>query len=180
MPSVTYEGKNPQSGVWEKIAETILSTNPIQFGFTNIPSGYKEFRLEIDVRSSTATACDLLLRFNGDTAANYSRMGLYINNGNITNITATVSDSSIQFDQLVTKSSLSFGYAEVLISNFGASQTKRVMSRFYFTSGTGAQDLWHYDKRGEWRNTSAEINSMTFTATQAFGAGSKFTLWGVR
>ncbi len=161
---------------YEPIATTTLSTNTASITFSGISSAYTDLRLIVSCIIQT-TGNPLYVRFNSDTATNYSWVHMFGNG------TSAISNSSSSADKLylgeigtTTIPSLSI----MDIMSYSGSTYKSVLGNFNNDkNGTGLIQRI----AGLWSNTSA-ISSITI-GTFAGGSynmasGTVATLYGIK
>jgi hypothetical protein len=167
------------TATYDKIATTTLGSNTPSLDFTSIPATYTDLVLVIRYAGSSNDQ-NSLLRFNNDTASNYSRTAL-LGNGSSA---SSVRSSSATFIQMVTNygagTSLASGnYQIIQIQNYSNTTThKTALVRTYAQNDSGAGEVG--TTVGLWRSTSA-INQVTYS--QGSGniiAGSTATLYGIK
>lgn len=158
------------ASTYTPIASTTLTATQSSVTFNSF-SGYTDLILVCSyLRSSTSQP---LLRFNSDSATNYSYTTLS-GNGTSAASSRASSVSSINLSDPFNGNTSNFLPAIIQINNYANSTTyKTVLVRNNDASfGLSA-------KVGLWRNTAA-ITSLTITAaTGLYGIGSTFSLYGV-
>ena len=141
--------------------------------FSSIPQGYTD--LVFVIQAGSATAEDIGMRFNSDSATNYSTTilaggGSSASSGRTTNVTGITIDSNAYNTVNLNKNAI------VHIQNYSNTTTyKTVLSRSSNAS-TGVDAIV-----GLWRSTAA-INSIYlygFNSGYQFLSGSTFTLYGI-
>jgi hypothetical protein len=155
---------------YEPIATTTLTTSSSSVLFSSIPQTYTDLVLVTNLISASGGQ-DLDIRFNGDSAANYSWTSLY-GTGSVVASTRNSNDTKFRTDF--------YGYIEttlrenaiIQIQNYSNTTTfKSAISRAN-NANTGV-DL----NVGLWRSTAA-ISSITFVNNLA--AGSTLNLYGIK
>ncbi|MCO1599815.1 hypothetical protein [Desulfosporosinus nitroreducens] len=175
-PSWTWEG-SLYDGAWEKIAEQTLTSATAQVDFSNIPSGYKNFKIFYNTRSSLSTNRKILLRFNDDTSTNYRYQST-----NFFDTTVGTGEFLLQtyigFSNALSASTGNHSFGIIDVSNFDYSKPKRVHNIHYFDTSTS---LYTFIVSGSWENAISEINKISFVAeADSIGIGSRFVLWGCK
>lgn len=159
---------------YEPIATTTLGAASASITFSSIPATYTDI---IVILSATMTAgSDLNIRFNSDTATNYSYTYL---GGSGTNATSSgsINDTSIRLDQRSgTATNIPF-FGKMDIFSYAGSYYKTVLINFNNDqNGAGSID----ETVGLWRSTAA-ISTITLTAVSTtFKIGSMATLYGIK
>ena len=162
---------------YEPIASTTLSTSGTAVTFDNIPQTFTDLVLISQALTIGNTfASDIY--FNNDTATNYSYQriygsgsGLYADNGKTTSQslggwgTGTNTGVPITFETHI------FSYRNTnIFKTFITNPTEP-------PNASGSNYVGFICSM--WRSTSA-ITSVTFKASNTFGSGSKFTLYGIK
>ena len=167
--------------VYEEISEIILNGAISQIDFSNIPTGYKYFKLIFEARNNVSSTTHLELILNDDVSGNYNRQNIVA--ANVAMATAgTVSSNSIQLQNSLPSSSFNFSYGFLDISNSNPLNTKRINGEWYSETGTSSTQLYKAILGGAWINTIAEINKITLrgVSSSVIGVGSRFVLWGCK
>lgn len=157
---------------WEKIGETILGSSGTTITVSSLPAR-KYLHAVISVIATGGTnTCNL--RFNGDTASNYSLNAM--DNGGASS--GIGSQSNIGLSQ-----NLGLQHHGTLdIINIAASE-KISLGRVAVVTVAGASGSPSVrDTIGKWANTSNQISSITITqlsgGTGSYAIGSSITVWG--
>jgi len=159
---------------YEKIATTTLSSTSATITFSSIAATYTDLRI-VFVGSTNTVGNGIIVRFNSDTATNYSQTYLYgsgsaAGSGRQTSVgylylaTAALSTT---IPQLVTAD----------IFSYAGSTYKTVL-------GTASQDLngsGYVDMNvGLWRSTSAITTVALNNESGSFNIGTTATLYGIK
>jgi hypothetical protein len=152
------------------IASSVLSSTVSTFTFSSIPGTYTDLVLIITGKDTTALN-GFNVRFNGDTATNYSRL-LMAGNGSAGVSSLVANDDALGLGLAGTTTSSNiiniFNYANTTVRKSVLSRTNSVTSNL-----TRAIV-------GAWRNTAA-ITSITITASTAnYAAGTTLSLYGIK
>lgn len=156
-------------GTWEGIEKQTLASSASSVTFSSIPNTFTDLILISDY-SLTANGSPIV-RLNGDTGSNYSRMYIGGNGGAQTAHYYSTTSIEIGF----------FGSGNRLLSvmQFGdyaaTDKHKPVLDRINNMTGFPVTNLL----ASRWASTSA-ITSITYTAGSNFATGSVFTLIGIR
>jgi hypothetical protein len=162
------------------ITETVLGSNAasVVFDVTGLSATYKHLQLRIVGRSSRASNTDgIVLRFNSDSATNYSDHEL---RGDGTSVTSSASTSSTSIISATlpaaSVTASAFGASVVDILDIGGTKNKTTRSLEGFHASANSRIAL---KSGLWRNTGA-LTGLTLTTGAAanFVAGSRFSLYG--
>ena len=157
---------------YSQIASTTLSGSGT-FSFTSIPQTYTNLRLVI-IGTSTG-GNDLAVRFNNDTAANYSLTYIGGNGSSAVSGRGT-SLSYIDLDQYGINSSTDIHHYTIDIPQYQNTIT-------YKTSLSGtAETVSGYLNRmvGLWRSTAAINRVDVFTVAGSMSSGTVATLYGIK
>jgi hypothetical protein len=173
----------PLATAYESIATvTVGSGGSSTVAFTSIPATYKHLQIRILNRSTRADAADAIsLRFNSDSAANYSWHYLR-GDGSLTGSGGSTSQNEINISYdfaASTAASSIFGVGIIDILDYANTNKNKTTRGFVGNdrSGAGAVGI----SSGNWRSTSA---TTSLTLTSYFGATfdqySSFALYGVK
>ena len=159
---------------YEPIATTTITTTTTGITFSSIPATYTDLVLVLSLTTSTEDA-SVNLRFNGDTATNYSYTNIY--GRYATSVASERGSSTAQIVILGAYYGTSTTIptlARVNIFNYAGSTNKTVLSEATGDkNGTGEVGRWV----GLWRNTAA-ITSLTIQNTVL--SGTTMTLYGIK
>jgi hypothetical protein len=149
------------------IATTTLSSAAANYTFSSIPSTYTDLVLVANGSTSSGTE-NILLRFNGDTATNYSRTRI-LGSGTAASSERASNSTGVGIGDWGTDRCMVI----VNIQNYSNTTTcKSTISR---------SDTQEYLSAyvGLWRSTAA-INSITFYKSSGnINAGTTLTLYGI-
>jgi hypothetical protein len=148
--------------------------------FSSIPSTYTHLQIRILSRDSrVSTNSDSTMRFNADTAANYSEHNISGDGGTVfVGAGTSVTNMNIGNQPGLNTTASVFGSRVIDIldyANTNKYKTMRCLSG-YDANGSG----WVMLSSGSWRNTAA-ITSITFTPLVApYVQYSSFNLYGIK
>ena len=161
---------------YEPIATYTVPSAQSSYTFSVIPSTYTDLVLVMEYSISTAND-SVFVRFNGDTASNYSDTALSGNGTSAVSGRDTSSSVGIRLTGWNTAQGASTRQMDIVqIMNYANTTTfKTVLSRYSSVGGTEAFV-------GLWRKTPEAINSLTlrFSGAANFETGSTFTLYGIK
>lgn len=161
---------------YEPIATQTLGSAAASVTFSSIPSAYTDLVLVMEF-SLNAANDSVFIRFNGDTATNYSDTALSGNGTSAVSGRDTSSSVGIRLTGWNTAQGASTRQMNVVnIMNYANATTlKTVLSRYSSVGGTEAFV-------GLWRKTPEAINSfvLRFSGAANFESGSSFTLYGIK
>lgn len=144
--------------------------------FTSIPQGYTDLVLVMEYSLSVAND-SVFMRFNSDTASNYSNTVITGNGTTAASYRDSSSSNGIRIS--ATNSAQGSGTRQtniVHIMNYANTTTyKTVLDRYSSVGGTEAYV-------GLWRKTPEAINTITlrFAASANFETGSTFSLYAIK
>jgi hypothetical protein len=156
---------------YEPIATTTLSSNQTSITFSSIPATYTDLVL-IASYNPTVTEQVIWMRFNGDTASNYSRTQLYgTGSAAASNRASNETYSPAFYGGTTTRVS-----GIVHIFNYANTTTnKTFLFRINDTSINILQGV------GLWRKTPEAIHTILIEAQlNQLASGSTFTLYGIK
>lgn len=161
-------------------SQTIGAGGVASINFNNIPQGFTDLKVVFSCRTSFAGANDqIVVRFNGDTGANYSYTNFY---GADASATGTYRGAGIdRFFSIwlngATSTANYFNNAEMYIPNYINGNFKSVIcDSATGLNGTSGNVL--SPSAALWRSASP-ITSMSFTANGNFVQYSTVTLYGI-
>ena len=162
------------TSTYEKIASVTIGTQVASYTFSSIPATYTDLVIILNCGSTVANN-SFALRFNGDSANNYSNTGVY-GNGSSAASSRESNQPYIYFANTIPVTA-TVGNANNIVNVMNYSNTttyKTVLARNNNTaSGTEAVV-------GIWRSTSA-INSILFSYTGGeIKVGSTITIYGIK
>jgi hypothetical protein len=173
---------------YESIATVTVSSNQATISFTSIPSTFKHLQIRGIARTNTGTSLqDVRIRFNSDTASNYSSHKLY---GDGTgayasgNASQTSGFSGLAVDGGIGASFISASVIDILdYTSTTKAKTVRVLSGNDSNTSTAVGYL-QYGSSAWYKNTSSVYESvsnidLTLTAN-SFAQYSQFALYGIK
>jgi hypothetical protein len=158
---------------YEPIVSTTLTSAASDVTFVSIPSTYTDLVIVGSIKSATATSPQTYVRFNGDTASNYSVTTLH-GNGSTAGSVGFSGQTFIRYNYVTDPNTTNFAPVIMNINNYSNSTTyKTALTKF------GLASIGLDTTVGLWRSTSA-ISQVTFTLESAtnFASGCVFTLYG--
>lgn len=162
---------------YEPIATTVLASETSSITFSSITASYTDLRLVFIGVRAAATNSAPIVRFNSDSATNYSLQAMW-GTGSLASSYQETSSTGIPlvyFDALVSATFPKLGTLDILSyrgSTFKTSLNNETSNRG--GSGRAVRAI------GTWRSTAA-ITSITITDTsaRAMGVGTTATLYGI-
>lgn len=162
----------PDTSTEVAIATTTLGSAATSINFTGIPNTYTDLRVVLNLKSASGVV--VYLRFNSDSANNYSRTYLYGRGTSAASARGTSQPfSAISDDGVGTTPHL---YTLDVFSYAGSTNKTWLSTANEDNNGSGSMAVYV----GLWRSTSAitEINFITNSAN-TFDAGCTATLYGI-
>lgn len=158
---------------YEPIATTTLGSAAAEITFSSIGSTYTDLRVSF-VTASGTSANTAYIRFNGDTATNYSRTSIYGNGTSaLSNQTSTA--NRIALPTVLLASTPEFISCDVF-SYAGSTYKTCLATQNSDANGSGTVNYLV----GLWRSTSA-ITSLTLGNNGGtFATGTTATLYGIK
>ena len=168
------------AAAFELISTTFGTGSSGTITFSSIPATYTHLQIRMTPRTDDANSIgNLSLRFNADTAANYSShfiqgygTGIYSSNA--------VSATSIALRDYVANGGVTYPHAAFIVDildykDINKNKTLRALQGLQVGSSNEVSLI-----SGNWRSTSA-ITSITLSASAgSFIAASRFSLYGIR
>ena len=168
---------------FESISTVTASGGETTLSFSSIGSGYKHLQIRGIARDNYTGAANvrsLLMRFNSDTASNYSRHYL---SGDGASATAggTASSGFMNMWSCAPSDAMTAStYGAVLIDilDYGSTTKYKTLRGFSGAdvNGSGNSNI----VSGLWMSTSAITSIQMVAEAQAFKAGSTFALYGIK
>jgi hypothetical protein len=158
---------------YEKIATTTLGSPNTTITFSSIPSTYTDLRLTL-VASITTGSDVVNMRFNGDTATNYSNTTLY-GTGSAAGSFRKNNDNKIGFnDGTAGISTVIDFYTADIFSYAGSTNKTCLKTTSDDKNGSGGVEV----SVSLYRSASA-INSVSVFSGTTFATGTTATLYGI-
>lgn len=165
-----------------KIASTTIDIPQATVDFTSIPGGYTDLYLVISSKTSATTSgengTDINLRFNNDSASNYTNRIIYntLSVGSIVNTGTSVYWSGQANNSAGTMTN-TFSSISIYVPNYAGATNKTVSIDSVAEANATTQGM--VISSGVWQSTAA-INRVTLLLVSgSFTANSTFTLYGV-
>lgn len=162
------------------ISSNVLSSTTATVTFSSIPATYTDLVLRISSRISVgAIDWPLNLRFNGDTATNYSNVNIYWSGPSSGIFSNQTSANKIFGSTGNTATANTFGSIEIYIPSYTASQNKPLGSFGVPETNAASFDDGIQAYAGLWRNTNAITSIAISQDGSGFVSGSSFYLYGI-
>jgi hypothetical protein len=149
-----------------------LSSATASVTFTGIPQTFSDLVLVFSVKANTANL-NTGVRFNSDTATNYSNTTLEGNGTTATSQRHTSVDF-IRTDGSSVVNTTSFGIKSVQINNYSNTTTNKTTITRSNSAGNGVDAM-----AGLWRNASSISSVTVYARNDSFASDSQFTLYGI-
>jgi hypothetical protein len=170
-------------GMIPLMTTTVSATSVASVTFSSIPQGYEHLQIRTMVKTNEGTtgATNIEMRFNSDTAANYTRHYLF---GNGSTVSAGGGGGT---SYLTTGSAAQGGVANTFgisvidildYANTNKNKTMRALSGVDQNT-SGSRFIWG-GQSGVWINTSAITSISLFSASSNISQYSSFALYGIK
>jgi len=163
------------TATYEKIAAHTLASATPSYTFSAIPSTYTDLVIICQTSITSGTEQNKI-RFNGDTASNYTATWLTANGSSATSLrSASQTSMQLGYDDYNTSS---IGMMTIInVQNYANSTTFKTVIARGSNAGTGVSAT-----AGLWRATPAAITSATILTSGGsnYAIGSTFTLYGIK
>lgn len=160
---------------YTQIASTTLGSSAASVTFSSIPSTYTDLVIVSFAANTAVNANGMGIRFNSDTATNYSKTYLYGDGTSAVSGRGT-SQTNISISNLPISSSGAFATTVTNIQNYSNATTyKTVLSRGG-GANTGNLVIAYV---GLWRSTAAISTIDLINDSGSFITGSTFNLYGI-
>jgi hypothetical protein len=172
------------SNSYYQIATVQPSTSVSSYTFNSIPGTYDHLQFRIFAKDSRSPVySSLSLRFNGDSASNYSNAFPEIDKrvGAPWLYSGTSVTEAPLFQIPGASSSTYYGSGISTIFNYTATDRHKNLTSLggYTASGDGSYEGFCVQSTAQWRNTSA-VTSITIFASANFQTGTRFSLYGIK
>jgi len=158
---------------WERIGYEVLGSAAASISIS-VPTPYDFYRITAYIVNDANAVKYLLLRFNGDSGANYATQNVAANGGTVSGIRNT-GDTKVQLTNTASIAASQTASVSAIIAKPAAGVKGQVISQ----AGYNATVIYEA-AGGEWNNTAAEITSVALVASSNnFAAGSSFLLEGL-
>jgi hypothetical protein len=155
------------------IATTTLGSAAASYTFSSISGIYTDLVLVFTGTITAPTSASFLMRFNGDTASNYSDTNIY-GTGSAAGSYRDTSSTNIRVGAVNNGTGAQSNLIINVMNYSNATTYKTALARFNDAGAEVAAVV------GLWRNTAA-ITSITLllASTATYATGSTFTLYGI-
>jgi len=166
---------------YEPISTQTLGTAVATVTFSSIPQTYTDLICVIEGRGSRADFDDgVSIRFNSDTASNYSWSAL-TGSGTAASSTRQANTTSI-LGRIISASATANARSNLImhINNYSNTTTYKTVLERYNEPPTGGADYGMGAIVGLWRNTAAITTLSFFSEVNDFNSGCTFNLYGIQ
>lgn len=163
------------------IASNTLGSSAASVTFSAIPNTYTDLIVKTSARWDNTGNPYLFLRFNSDTATNYSYTVLYNSAGTVGSSRSS-NQTRVVGGALTSSGATSntFSNGEFYIPNYLASINKPISAFDVDENNNATTDIFQLASAGLWRNTSAITDISMFVSSGNFVSGSSFFLYGIK
>lgn len=155
---------------------TVSGSSTTTVTFT-VPSGYTDLFIVTSARNSTSGGTDYFMRFNSDTASNYSYTQM-IGNGSSAASDRAGSASQFNIGYVAGTSGTAPTICRINIQNYSNTNTYKTI--LYNWNSQGADAKYVLQGVGVWRKTPEAITSVSiYTTSGNMVEGSTFSLYGI-
>jgi hypothetical protein len=159
----------------DKVTVSGSSTTTVTF---TVPSGYTDLFFVTSARNSTSGGTDYYMRFNSDTASNYSYTQM-IGNGSSAASDRVSSASQFNIGYVAGTSGTAPTICRINIQNYSNTSTYKTI--LYNWNSQGADSKYVLQGVGVWRKTPEAITSVSiYTTSGNMVEGSTFSLYGIK
>jgi hypothetical protein len=173
---------NVPPGDFESISTvTVTGATQTTITFSSIPSTYQHLQIRALARTNRASqVVDVVrIRFNGDTASNYS-VHILQGDGSITEALASTSQTYIQSYIIAgnTAGTNTFGALVMDVLDYTSTNKNKTIRQLSGIDNNGSGNVAL--NSGMWFKTPEAITSITLTGIGDFVTNSTFALYGIR
>lgn len=167
---------------FESIASFNLASTTASVTFSSIPQTYKDLHIRASSRETgagTGVSTSLMLRFNGDSNANYARFHIYAN-GSVVSNANSVTDTKVHLgDGVVQGGSTAgiFGGHIIDISDYTSTTIKKSVRTLAGADNTSSRISGIHSN--VWNSTSAITSIEVFPESNSFATGTIISLYGI-
>lgn len=165
------------------ISSTTLTGTSSQIDFTSIPATYTDLVLKISGRMSDTGQSFPRIRFNDDTANNYSDTVIQYDSFNAAVNSLRDSNNSYiarMIEDNATNTSSTFSNQEIYIPSYQVSANKPLSVLFAREQNASTTDNAIGAIAGLWRNTAAITKISIIPISTTYASGSSFYLYGIK
>jgi hypothetical protein len=165
MPTNTYT----------PLATITLASTDSEIVFASIPATYRDLVLVCSARGTITTFTNVQMRFNSDTASNYSTVAMYGTGSSAATYGETT--TNITLEQIARSNDTASVFTPIVTQVMDYSATDKHKSVVTRNSSTLSGAVAALASR--WANTSAITSVTLYPFAGSFAIGSTFSLYGV-
>jgi hypothetical protein len=168
------------TATYNLIAKNILGSNAASVTFSSIPATATDLLVITSARSIRVLRADnLIIRFNGSSATNYSVRWMEANDSSVSNFNeSSQAQLLIGYSTGATATANTFNSCEIYIPNYAGSSAKSVFSTSV-TESNSTTDAFINAFSGLWSLTNAITDIQIISQVDSFASGSSFFLYGI-
>ena len=161
---------------------TVLSSNAASVTFSNLGnySQYKHLQIRWTTRDSWSdNFASTNIRFNGDSGANYASHRLWGNGSSALSAADTsITEMRINLTAAALSDANTFSAGVTDILDFSSTSKNKTIRTLHGVVSPG--EVTAITLQSGFRNNTAAITSISFSAVSNFVSGSRFSLYGIR
>jgi hypothetical protein len=157
---------------YDSIATVTPYTTTSTVVFSSIPATYRHLQIRVFTKNSADNA-SVFMRYNSDSASNYSFHDLYGNGA--TASAAGAANQTYTFASLTGSTQAAVSIIDIL--DYADTNKFKTNRSLIGVDYNGSGYLWF--SSGAWRSTTA-INNITLSVSGTFAANSHFALYGIK
>jgi hypothetical protein len=162
---------------FESIQTITVTSNTSSITFSSIPSTYKDLHIRMVTRTDQFSVPGLRIRFNSDTASNYSTHRLVGNRSSVFSQNASGTNISIYGPGAFGTNLVGVNIIDILdYASTNKFKTLRCLAGN--ENNTSSVNVALFS--GNWRNSGTAINSIYMECDTLFVANSYFALYGIK
>jgi len=162
------------------ISSNVLTSTAASVTFSSIPATYTDLVLKISGRMSDTGSSFPRIRFNADTATNYS--ATYVRGDGASATSARdPNDTYVAYmiENNTSNTANTFSNQEIYIPSYAVSQNKPLSIAYARESNAASTDVNLGAVAGLWRNTAAITEISLIPISTTYAIGSSFYLYGI-
>jgi hypothetical protein len=167
---------------YELINTQVLSSAAASVTFSSLPTVYSHLQIRYSARGDAGVSnTTFLVRFNGDTATNYSQHWFYGNNAAVTYGTGSAQTGIGLITYAANSATAShFTGGVVTIPNYQSTTNNKTLQVSTVTQSTGGPIMVAGQGGGAWYSTAAVTSLTLVSGTGNFNTNSRFSLYGIK
>ena len=175
ISGIHSDGVAPDLGAYEAIyTSTVGAGGVTSITFNTIPSTYKH----LQIRAISRKSSELFMRFNSDTAANYSKHYIYGTGSGTPTAGGVANQDLVEFSYNSGTSSTVYSATIVDILDYADTNKYKTTRNLDGNDRNGAGDILVWS--GSWRSTSAISSILIYPSSGNIEEYSSFALYGIK